>query len=88
LTKNVAAKKAPAKKAATSRKEQLRQYKQDQRDRDAASGITLIQPRVKASTKTFLENYRDTGGFESIGAALDAFVESVGGESKSRKKGK
>lgn len=88
MTKSVAEKTAPAKKTPTTRAEQLRQYKQDQRDRDAASGFIPLQVRAKVSTKRFLENYRDAGRFDSLGAALDALVESAGGESKSRKKGK
>lgn len=85
MSKDALAKAAPN-DASPTRKELLRQYKQDQRDRDAASGMTVLQARVKDSTKTFLEEYRDGGGFGSIGAALDILVETLEGRTTKKRK--
>jgi len=69
----------------TTRKDLLRVYKQEQRDRDAASGISVIQPRVQPETKQFLERYRVEHGLNSIGAALDKIAAFLSGKDKGRK---
>jgi hypothetical protein len=77
--------KTKATPAPMTRKDQLRMYKQDQRERDAASGISVIQPRVQPETKEFLERYQAEHRLTSLGAALDKIAAFLSGKNKGRK---
>jgi hypothetical protein len=88
--KKASVKKAPvatgSAKADSARKSQLRIYKRDQRDRDEAAGVKVIQPRIVPRTQAFLSRYQAEHGLRSVGAALDKIAVDMEAAEKETKR--